>query len=164
MKKAESMVATYRHKEQVALNLKEVIQDLHLRSIYHDDSKLYSPEVDIFTEYTPKLADIEYGSDAYKQCLENMKPALDNHYSENSHHPEHYVDGIKGMSLMDLVEMICDWDASSKRHSTGNIYKSIELNQKRFGYSDELKSILINTIAEIDPVGYMVAIENYKED
>jgi hypothetical protein len=31
------------------------------------------------------------------------------------------------------------------RHETGCIYKSIEINQKRFGYSDELKQIFINT-------------------
>ena len=42
--------------------------------------------------------------------------------------------------------MICDWKASSERHENGDIYKSIEINQKRFGYSDDLKSILKNTV------------------
>ena len=49
------------------------------------------------------------------------------------------------MNLIDLLEMICDWKASSERHADGDIFKSIEINQKRFGYSDDLKNILMNT-------------------
>ena len=49
------------------------------------------------------------------------------------------------MNLIDVLEMIVDWKSSSLRHNDGDIFKSIETNQKRFGYSDELKSILINT-------------------
>ena len=36
--------------------------------------------------------------------------------------------------------------AAVKRHEDGDILLSIELNQRRFGYSDELKQILINTV------------------
>ena len=50
------------------------------------------------------------------------------------------------MNLIDVLEMICDWKASSEHHENGDIYKSIEINQKRFGYSDDLKSILKNTV------------------
>lgn len=50
------------------------------------------------------------------------------------------------MTLIDLLEMLCDWKASSERHTDGDIYRSIEINQSRFGYSDELKTILKNTI------------------
>ena len=31
------------------------------------------------------------------------------------------------------------------RHNDGDIMKSIEINQERFGYSDDLKQLLINT-------------------
>ena len=87
-----------------------------------------------------------YGSDEYKSFLEGLKPALDRHYSNNRHHPEHFENGISGMNLIDLLEMICDWKASSERHADGNIFNSIEVNQKRFGYSDDLKEILKNTV------------------
>ena len=50
------------------------------------------------------------------------------------------------MNLLQLTEMITDWYASSQRHEDGDIFKSIEINQERFGYSDEIKLILINTI------------------
>ena len=56
---------------------------------------------------------------------------------------------VDGMSLIDLIEMICDWIASSKRNPGGDIIKSIEINQKRFGYTDELRNILFNTAEDI---------------
>lgn len=146
MDKFETMVQTYEHKQNVSKFISFILHDLIIRSIYHDDSKLESPEVEIFTEYTPKLANSTYGSDEYKQFRKEMKPALDHHYANNSHHPEHYDNGIKDMDLVDLIEMICDWKAATLRHNDGDIYKSIELNQKRFGYSDELKQIFKNTV------------------
>jgi hypothetical protein len=79
-----------------------------------------------------------------------MKPALDHHYAMNSHHPEHFATGIQGMSLLDVLEMLCDWKAATLRHNDGDIRRSIELNQKRFGYSDELKAILLNTLAVVE--------------
>ena len=86
------------------------------------------------------------GSPEYNAMLAQLKPALDHHYQHNRHHPEHFKNGIKDMNLVDLVELICDWKAASLRHADGNIRKSIEKNQDRFGYSDELKQILMNTV------------------
>lgn len=121
---------------------------LRRKGMHHDETKLEEPEKSIFDKYTLKLATSTYGSEEYKQFLKGMKPALDHHYSNNRHHPEHFGDGIKDMNLIDLCEMICDWEAATLRHDDGNIYKSIEINQKRFGYSDELKQIFINTVNE----------------
>ena len=44
------------------------------------------------------------------------------------------------LNLLDLIELFCDWKASTLRHNDGNIKKSIEINQNRFGYDDILKS------------------------
>ena len=140
---------TYKHICQVRDELSKVVGNLLTRSNFHDLSKLQSPEAEIFEEYTGKLSKSTYGSDEYKQFLKDMKPALDHHYQANSHHPEHYENGIKGMSLLDIIEMICDWRAATLRHENGDIMKSIEINQKRFGYSDELKQIFINTVNEL---------------
>jgi len=78
-----------------------------------------------------------------------MGVGLQHHYENNSHHPEHFVNGITGMSLLDLLEMLCDWKAASLRHTDGDILRSIELNQARYHYSNELKSFLINTVREM---------------
>ena len=140
------MCETYSHKQQVNRLVSKVAKSLIDRGVEHDNSKLGEFEVDVFTKYTPKLATSTYGSDEYKQFLKEMKPALDHHYSHNSHHPEFYENGIMDMDLVDLIEMICDWYGATLRHNDGNIYDSIEINQKRFGYGDELKKIFINTV------------------
>jgi hypothetical protein len=142
----DSRPETYKHIHAVQGFLSRMIVDLLRRQQEHDQSKLASPEVEVFDEFTPKLADMTYGSDEYRACLAAMRPALDHHNAHNSHHPEHYPDGIRGMSLLDLLEMICDWKAASQRHADGDIRRSIEINQRRFGYSDELKQIFLNTL------------------
>ena len=112
----------------------------------HDKSKLESPELEIFAIYGPKLKKSTYGSEEYKQFLKEMKVALDHHYRHNRHHPEHFENGIRDMNLVDLIEMVRDWKAATLRHNDGDIQKSIEINQTRFGYSDELKQIIQNTV------------------
>lgn len=160
----DSRVATYEHIQTVQRKIGNVIADLQRRQIEHDQSKLVSPEVEIFDEYTPKLKNSTYGSEEYKSFLAGMKPALEHHYFNNSHHPEYwayndatyYEDDVRNgkaisrMSLIDLIEMLCDWKAATARHSDGDIRKSIEINQKRFGYSDELKQIFLNTLKVVE--------------
>lgn len=142
----DSTKDTTQHIFEVQTNISKIIVELHSRLLDHDKTKLESPEKEIFDEATPKLKGLTYGSEEYKKVLEEIKPALDHHYQQNRHHPEHALEGIYGMNLVDLIEMLCDWMAATKRHNDGDIMKSIEINQKRFGYSDELKSILYNTI------------------
>lgn len=141
-----SELATHEHILVVQELLGKIILDLTDRSRKHDASKLQNPEKEIFEEYTPKLANSIYGSGEYNSFLVAMNVALKHHYANNPHHPEYYEDGIKGMSLLDLIEMIADWKAATLRHKNGDIYKSIEINQKRFNYSDELKQIFLNTL------------------
>ena len=111
----------------------------------HDRSKLESPEKEAFDEMTPKLKLVTYGSHQYREYLREIKPALEHHYKENSHHPEHYDNSIKDMNLIDLIEMFCDWKAATERHEDGNFEKSIQLNAKRFEMDPQLVSIFENT-------------------
>ena len=145
----DSKIETEKHIENVRILLYDVIVELVKRSNNHDHSKLFDPEKSIFDEYSPKLKETTYGSYEYNNYLKEMKVALDHHYSVNPHHPEYFENGIKDMNLIDLIEMLVDWYAASKRHDDGDIYKSIEFNQQRFNYGDELKQIFINTIKDI---------------
>jgi hypothetical protein len=134
--------------------------ELLARASKHDASKLEEPEAAIFEEYTPKLAGVTYGSDEYKQYLAEMKPALDHHYANNKHHPEYndingysfqtLNDSIRSMDLVDIVEMLCDWLAATQRHNDGNIGKSIDINEKRFGINDQLSQLFRNTISVLE--------------
>lgn len=149
---ADQRFKTLRHMEAVRNFLNACIKELLIRGEEHDQTKLDSPEKEAFDAATPRLRGLTYGSEAYKKqkLNDDIKLALEHHYAHNRHHPEHFKNGIRDMTLIDLVEMIADWKASSMRHSDGNILKSIEINQTRFGYSEDLKIILENTAKWID--------------
>ena len=138
--------ATRKHILDVNEILGFVIKQLVMRGVQHDHSKLEDEELPIFVKYTPKLRDTTYGSDEYKTFLKEMKPALDHHYAENRHHPEHFENGIDDMNLIDIIEMLCDWWAATRRHADGDIHKSININTGRFSLFPQLAKILENTV------------------
>lgn len=141
---------TMRHIEAVRNHINLCVRELLARGEQHDQSKLQSPEREMFDEFTEKLRGSTYGSEEYKGFLKDMAEPLAHHYAHNRHHPEHFKNGMKDMTLIDILEMLCDWKSSSMRHNDGNILKSIEINQKRFGYSEDLRQILENTAHWID--------------
>jgi len=103
----------------------------------------------MFDEMTPKLRALTYGSEEYKACLQKMGPALKHHYEVNSHHPEHYENGVQGMSLLDILEMLADWKAASMRHNDGSFAESLKINRERFNISPELFTIIKKTVEEL---------------
>ena len=145
---------TIEHIKEVQNQINIIAETIQLRAFNHDKSKLESPEREIFDEYTPKLKNTTYGSDEYFAYLKEMKVALDHHYENNRHHPEHFKnkqkdgetwDPLSQMNLIDIIEMFCDWKAATLRHGDGDIKKSILFNQKRFNMSEQLTNILLNT-------------------
>ena len=140
---------TTKHIMNVRHRMWEVQMSVKKRALLHDASKLKEPELSIFTEYTPKLANTTYGSDEYKRHLKGMQVGLKHHYANNSHHPEFWENGINDMSLLDIIEMLADWKAATERHNDGDIMKSLEINIKRFGIDEQLAGILRNTIKEL---------------
>lgn len=141
----DSKADTLLHIKRVAQLLTEASAELIKRANVHDNSKMENPEKEMFDEFTPKLKDCTYGSDEYKGYLKELGVALKHHYENNSHHPEHYPNGVNGFDLFDLVEMFFDWKAATERHADGNIYKSIEHNKNRFELSDQVCEIFKNT-------------------
>lgn len=63
---------------------------------------------------------------------------------------EHTYSGVSGMNLVDLLEMWIDWYASSMRHADGDMGKSIDLNEKRFGLDPQLVAIFKNTLRDFN--------------
>ena len=143
--KYDSKQDTLNHIRRVQDLLADAVNELTKRASVHDKSKLESPEKELFDEYTPKLKNCTYGSDEYKGFLKGLGVALDHHYAKNSHHPEHYANGVNGFDLFDLLEMFFDWKAATERHADGDIMKSIELNEKIFNISPQISSIFRNT-------------------
>ena len=145
----DSRQDTVEHILAVRARINQARDNLRQRGYVHDRSKLEPPEKEVFDVVTPRLKGSTYGSDEYKGFLAEMGPALEHHYAHNSHHPEHYEDGIAGMSLLDLLEMLCDWKAATERHADGSMARSMEVNVPRFEISEQLERVLENTIREM---------------
>lgn len=145
----DSTQDTLDHIGKVQARIHECTNNLIVRAERHDKSKLMEPEKSGYDQLTIALKDCVYGSDEYKAALAEAGPVIAHHYAHNSHHPEHHEQGIAGMSLLDIVEMLCDWKAASERTKQGSIMQSLVHNQARFGISDQLAAILENTVKEL---------------
>lgn len=141
---------TLKHRGQVQKVAEWIMIDVAGAVMMHDESKLHEPELSIFNEYTPKLKNTTYGSDEYKEHLKQMGIGITHHQKSNRHHPEYFDNGIQGMDLVDFIEMFCDWWAASLRHDDGDIRRSIDINQKRFGYSDDMAALMRNTVVRYE--------------
>lgn len=144
-KDADSTIETLLHARRVDELLLQLSTDLLARVGQHDRSKLEDPEKEMFDKFSPRLKDSTYGSDEYKSFLVDMGPALEHHYDSNRHHPEHHNNGIAGMNLVDLVEMLADWKAASERHANGDLKRSLVVQKRRFDIDRQLYSVLYNT-------------------
>ena len=152
----DSTLDTMRHSRRVDQLLLQIISALQDRVTRHDLSKMEPPEKAVFDRITPSLKASTYGSEEYKRSLADMGEILVHHYGANRHHPEHYADGIAGMTLVDVIEMLADWKAATERHDDGSLARSLTIQEERFGIEPQLMSILLNTAVAfgwLPPVG-----------
>ena len=138
--------AVKKHVFYVRKNVRRLVKEIHARAKVHDASKLEEPERTLLSENFADLGKTPYGTPEYDALLAKIKPALDAHYAQNRHHPEHWPHGIDDMDLVDILELLSDWCASVKKNKHGNIHRSIEVNTKRFNISPQLAQILTNTV------------------
>ena len=113
----------------------------------HDQSKLEEPEV-----YGWAAMDLEpryeYGSYEYYDKLRRFSEVFNHHYKVNSHHPEHFGNPEYEMTLIDMVEMLCDWFAYKQDIPIREGVELIREQCDRFGFSDTIMSLLTNTYRE----------------
>lgn len=139
----DSKPDTEAHIDRVGDYIQRFIEELDYRASVHDVSKLLPPEKELFDIYSPLLKTLVFNSPEYKESLAKLKPALDHHYAVNDHHPEHYPDGVNGMNIFALTEMIADWKAASERQATSVL--NLTACFERFKIEPQLQSIIRNT-------------------
>lgn len=134
------------HKRLVEHWMRDFMYQLKKRAECHDDSKLMPPEKALFDKWEPEKKRRTFGTDYYKQALDGMGEGIQHHYQVNRHHPEHFVNGVNGMTLVDLVEMFFDWVAAAEARSA-----PVDLvnGQIRFDLSPQLVEIFSNTLREM---------------
>jgi len=146
----DSKADTLEHIKRVSELLGECAIKLIKRASLHDNSKLESPEKEGFDKMTPILKNLVFGTPEYTGSLKELEVTLEHHYANNSHHPQHYKNGVNGMDLFDVIEMFMDWKAAGERNKNGDIYKSILINKDRFNISEQLCDIFKNTADNLD--------------
>jgi hypothetical protein len=136
------------HKRKVEYWMRRFWESLKKRASIHDDSKLQDPEEKaMFDHWTPELRVRTFGSEQYKQALDGMGEGVRRHYRANRHHPEHFPNGVNDMTLIDVLEMVCDWMAAAEDKK---VPVDLDHAQARFGLSDQLTAIIANTLREED--------------
>lgn len=133
------------------------LKEAAVKWVYH------CPELDITTFGSEKMARLVREAGHPKVTAAGVWAASERggqHYDltfEATALVEYRRSQIQGMSLMALIEMLCDWRAASERvkqraddpEKVKTFESGLAFNQERFGYSDELAQILRNTIAEL---------------
>lgn len=145
----DSRPDTLEHIARVQARMQEVISNLTIRASEHDWSKLHEPEKPLLDRLGSQTNLPPYGSPEERARFNALAEFRKFHYAANDHHPEHTDQSFRGMNLLALIEMLCDWQAASARHVSGDIWQSLKFNRERFDISDELFSILENTVKEL---------------
>lgn len=150
--RASAVAVTKEHIARVQGLLTMAAAKLVIRGHFHDQSKFEEVEIGPLTEMQKIIqrdGQAPYGSAEYKRRTSLLKPMLEHHYANNSHHPEHYADGVDGMDLFDVMEMFFDWKAASERGEEPAM--SLQAACERFRVSPQLQRIFENTA---DRLGY----------
>ena len=92
------------------------------------------------------VPDVDYPDSDYRWCDACHDARYPGFFETALVHRRH---SIEHMSLLDILEMVCDWMAAVERHDDGDIFKSIEINAGRFGIDKQLAVIIARTVKEL---------------
>ena len=132
--------------------MSKMSQEVIRRGNQHDASKYDPEEFPIYAEMTDEFQHHPFGSVGYENAKEAIKPASEHHFRHNRHHPEHFGNGIDGMNLVDLLEMVCDWKSATLNNPDrpGDLTKSIQIATEKYKISPQLAKILYNTAVDFE--------------
>ncbi len=123
-------------------------EQLLVRARVHDNSKLCDKkEREALVHMANNKASLR---DAKTQLTESQEDALEYHWKNNRHHPEHF-ENYDDMSTVDRLEMACDWMARSIQYNS-DLLEFIETRQQeRFHFSEQMyEEVLIYCNALVD--------------
>jgi len=133
------------HKIIIIYEVIRILWKLFIRALLHDNSKFRPSEAKGFI----KIMNLKTDDKEYFDVLSLIAKEVNIHYKNNKHHPQHYKNGIDDMGLIDIIEMVCDWKASSiQRNNFGTGELMIGIQKNRFNISGQLTKILLNTIKD----------------
>lgn len=146
-KALETLNSILQHRETVKERLLFLADELYKRAYHHDDSKLQLPELQwlIDMDKEPRYA---YGTPEYFDKMKRWDKFFKSHYRNNRHHPDHFPNGVNDMNLADLCEYIVDIISYYKELHVNVALDTVNKQQQRFGFDEQLSQILKNTLIE----------------
>lgn len=141
----KTLLTILRHQTLVRKYLLQLAHRLEERALLHDLSKLQLDEFGGFIEIQQIARGHRIDSEEYKASIQAEVVNL--HLSRNSHHPEYYPDGLWGMNLLDMIEMVIDWQAASETYGKATLLEALPIQKERFKMTDR-QYWLIQFIAE----------------
>ena len=134
------------HRTDVFEQIQIVRDEIEHRQATHDLSKTSEEEFSTYARVIPKVKGLPFGSVEAREKIKELGPALQHHYENNRHHPEHFEKGIAGMHLIDIIEMVCDWVAVSGAKGTDVREGMKNVLFPKHGIEEPLATILLNTV------------------
>lgn len=134
-----------KHIRSVRAKLYVILNEISKRVLQHDKSKLEYPEYNLWCKMDEEPR-YKYGTKEYFDKIERNKHVFNLHYKHNTHHPEHYVNGILDMDLVDVLEMLIDWISYKDKIRISEAIELIEQQSRRYGLSEEFECVLKNTL------------------
>lgn len=141
------------HRSRVRKWLQHFSNVLDQKGREHDQSKLEEPEYSQWCKMDEEPR-YKYGTKEYNNKLNRFNYLFKMHWKDkrNRHHPEHFqvMDEneiiFNDKDLIDLVEMLCDWLGYRDSITYTAASKLVEQQCDRFGFSEELRNLLMNTL------------------
>jgi len=138
-----------KHRTDVMNNMNVFVEKLIFRAQDHDMSKFSDEEFPALFEImrvVNRQGKADFGTPEYERRKAMLEPMTKHHYADpnNTHHPEHFENGLDGMDLLDIIEMFCDWKAAGEER---NLDGKMSLNKamERYNMSRQLRNIFLNT-------------------
>ncbi len=141
----EHMLDTLNHKKFViiaALKMcdylivegkEDLAKGLIFRANIHDNSKLVEKEMSLMASLYGTQSTFE---DPNKGLDDFQTEIIACHWSNNRHHPEHFVNKEE-MTELDMIEMVCDWYARSLQYGTDFLNFVSVRQETRFKFSEK---------------------------
>jgi hypothetical protein len=150
----EDYVAHYRdyieHIQWLMEGMGFVINALILRMLTHDRTKIQPPELEVYAAVVPAFKELTFGTPEHEANGKRLGPAWQHHTQHNRHHPQHFEGGIDDMTLIDLIEMVCDWRAAALRQGKFDVNQSLDVLRDEHRIGNQLAHILENTGKMLD--------------
>ena len=142
----EVLTDTIMHISEVQENLSQMRAILEARGISHDRTKFLAIEFDAFVKARPKFKKANYGSPEYQECVDMIKPSIEHHHANNRHHTAFHKGSFSDMNLFDVLEMLADWKAASRRSPDLSFADSLPKAFEKYSIPEDMQKHIMATL------------------